>query len=307
MPAWSVAAAASHGQPCASGGVATRPRVLNASGVQGLQDRSKRPHRSPQRKVFEPEEALILKLRCERKLGIKQLAHELRREHGLRLAPDTVRQVLAQHGESRLKRPRLKRQGTKRYARPAPGDRAQMGSCKIAPGLYQLTAIDDCARFQVLGLYPRRGAASTLDFLDRVAAQMPFPIQRIQTDRGGEFFAYEVQERLRERRIKYRPVKPRSPHLNGKVERAQRTALEGFWPTVSLKAPDLGARLEAWRTFYNTTRPHGRLVIAHQVPASRGSPRRAPRLRPFRPPTIRARGSSGARTPATAESIPARV
>jgi transposase InsO family protein len=234
-------------------------RRYQAEGEAGLKGHSKRPHRSPQRKVFAREEALILELRRERKLGIKQLAHELHREHGLRLAPDTVRKVLVRHGESQLKRPRLKRKGTKRYTRPVPGDRVQMDSCKIAPGLYQFTAIDDCTRFQVLGLYPRRDAASTLDFLDRVAAGMPFPVQRIQTDRGGEFFAYEVQERLRERKIKYRPTKPRSPHLNGKVERAQRTALEEFWPTVNLKTPDLPAQLAAWASFYNSCRPHSSL------------------------------------------------
>lgn len=32
--------------------------------------------------------------------------------------------------------------------------------------------------------------------------RMPFPIQRIQTDRGLEFFAYEVQERLKKYGIK---------------------------------------------------------------------------------------------------------
>jgi hypothetical protein len=49
-------------------------------------------------------------------------------------------------------------------------DRVQMDTCQIKPGLYQYTAIDDCSRFQVLGLYPRRTAANTLAFLDRVAA-----------------------------------------------------------------------------------------------------------------------------------------
>jgi hypothetical protein len=34
---------------------------------------------------------------------------------------------------------------------------------------------------------------------------MPFPVQRVQTDRGGEFFAHEVQGELRERRIEFRP------------------------------------------------------------------------------------------------------
>ena len=35
---------------------------------------------------------------------------------------------------------------------------------------------------------------------------MPLSIQRIQTDRGREFFAYRVQERLREWSIKFRPI-----------------------------------------------------------------------------------------------------
>ena len=110
----------------------------------------------------------------------------------------------------------------------------QLDVCKIAPGLYQYTAIDDCSRFQVLGLYPRRTAANTLAFLEQVLEEMPFPVQRIQTDRGQEFFAYKVQEQLQAWRIKFRPIRPRSPHLNGKVERAQRTALEEFWATVDL-------------------------------------------------------------------------
>jgi hypothetical protein len=35
--------------------------------------------------------------------------------------------------------------------------------------------------------------------------------------------------------IKFRPLKPASPHLNGKVERSQRADLEEFYPTVDLR------------------------------------------------------------------------
>jgi transposase InsO family protein len=234
-------------------------RRYRADGVIGLETRSHRPHRSPNRKIFAEQEELILRLRRERQLGIKRLRNELARRHGLKLALDTIPKVLLRHGENRLKRPRLKRKGTRRYSRPVPGDRVQMDTCKIRPGLYQYTAIDDCSRWQVLGLYPRRTAANTRDFLKRVLEAMPFPVQRVQTDRGQEFFAYEVQDRLREGRIKFRPNRPRAPHLNGKVERVQRTALEEFWPTVDLNDPGLAARLEEWRTFYNHHRPHGAL------------------------------------------------
>jgi len=62
---------------------------------------------------------------------------------------------------------------------------------------------------------------------------MPFRIQRIQTDRGSEFFAEAVQRRLMTERIKFRPIPPRSPHLNGKVERSQLTDRNEFWLTMS--------------------------------------------------------------------------
>jgi transposase InsO family protein len=234
-------------------------RRYQAEGEAGLATRSHRPHTSPDRKVFADEEALILRLRRERRLGIEMLRDELARRHGLRLALDTIHKVLVRHGENRLKRPKLRRKGTRRYSRPVPGDRVQMDTCKIRPGLYQYTAIDDCSRWQVLGLYPRRTAANTRDFLKHVMAEMPFPVQRVQTDRGQEFFAYEVQDDLREQHIKFRPNRPRAPHLNGKVERVQRTALEEFWPTVDPRGPDLAARLEDWRTFYNHHRPHSAL------------------------------------------------
>jgi hypothetical protein len=41
----------------------------------------------------------------------------------------------------------------KRYSRPVPGDRVQMDTMKVARGVYQYTAIDDCLRFRVLGVY----------------------------------------------------------------------------------------------------------------------------------------------------------
>ena len=86
-----------------------------------------------------------------------------------------------------------------------PGDRVQIDVCKIAPAVYQYTAIDDCSRYRVLAVYPRRTAANTLDFLERLIEEMPFPIQRIQSDRGLEFFAEKVQQRLMDWAIKSAP------------------------------------------------------------------------------------------------------
>jgi transposase InsO family protein len=231
-------------------------RRYQEDGEAGLSGVSRRPHRFASQKVFEGEETLILDLRRNRQLGIKQLRNELIRQHGLALSVDTIHRVLARHNEQVLKRPRRWKKGTKRYARPVPGDRVQMDVCKICPGTYQYTAIDDCSRFKVLGTYPRQTAANTLLFLERLIEEMPFPIQRIQTDRGGEFFAEKVQQTLMDWAIKFRPIPPRSPHLNGKVERTQRADLEESWSTVDPKAQDIVERLAEWQHHWNWNRPH---------------------------------------------------
>jgi len=88
---------------------------------------------------------------------------------------------------------------------------------------------------------------------------MPFPIQIIQTDRGREFFAYSYQELLMKWGIKFRPIKPRSPHLNGKVERSQRTDLEEFYAIEDLDNPNLKEKLQEWQHYWNWDRPHSAL------------------------------------------------
>ena len=130
---------------------------------------------------------------------------------------------------------------------------------KIANNLYQYTAIDDCTRYKALALYTRRTAVNTLDFLDQVIERIPFPIQRIQTDRGQEFFAYAVQEYLQKQKIKFRPIKPLSPHLNGKVERTQRTDLDEFYSSVDPKDSELQSKLIVWEEYYNKQRAHSSL------------------------------------------------
>ena len=69
--------------------------------------------------------------------------------------------------------------------------------------------------------------------------EMPFPIQRVLSDRDRKFGCGGPGLAGQAPGIMYRPVKTRSPQLNGKVERPQRTDLEEFYPTVDLSASDL--------------------------------------------------------------------
>ncbi len=192
-------------------------------------------------------------------MGARRLQSELRRNHGIRLSLATIHEVFEGHDVPPLQRSLPNRKTVARYSRPIPGDRIQMDTCKIAPGVYQYTAVDDCSRCRVLAVYSRRTAANTLDFLDRVIEEMPFPIQRIQTDRGREFFTEKVQRRLMDLHIKFHPNKPRSPHLNGKVERSQKTDLHEFWAAVDIASPNLDELLDQWQHYYNWDRPHGAL------------------------------------------------
>jgi transposase InsO family protein len=132
-----------------------------------------------------------------------------------------------------------------------------MDVCKITKDLYQYTAIDDCTRCKIIEIYPTKTAANTVDFIGKLVDQIFFPIQRIQTDRGQEFFAYEVQDYFRKLKIKFRPIKPASPHLNGKVERTQRTDLDEFYSSTNPNNDsELHQKLKSWQNYYNKERPH---------------------------------------------------
>ena len=53
-------------------------------------------------------------------------------------------------------------------------------------------------------------------------------------------------------------IKPRSPQLNGKVERSHRTDQQEFYQLLMYTDDvDLNKKLAAWEDFYNLHRPHG--------------------------------------------------
>ena len=185
-------------------------RRYQEAGLAGLESQSRRPHNSPAAKVGPHEEGLILDLRHTRNLGARRIQSELRRQNDLSLGLATIHKVLQKHQVKPVRKYRRKKDFI-RYERPIPGDRVQMDTCKIGKGLIQYTAVDDCTRYRVLRLYNRRTAGNTLDFIDCVVEEMPFPVQRFQTDRGREFFAEKVQKRLMEYGIKFRPNTGFSP------------------------------------------------------------------------------------------------
>ena len=92
----------------------------------------------------------------------------------------------------------------------------------------------------------------------------------------------QVQDKLMEYGIKFRQIKPGSPHLNGKVERTQCTDLDEFYSTVDIGDPDLPNLLSQWQFHYNWLRSHSSLngrapiqvVTDSQINPSMGGGRR---------------------------------
>ena len=105
-----------------------------------------------------------------------------------------------------------------------------MSAWTIPPGHWykHFSARDVISRWDVLGVYSRATAATARDFLDAVIERMPGPVRAIQVDGGSEFKA-EFEEACREKGLRLFVLPPRSPKLNGCVERAQRTHKEEFY------------------------------------------------------------------------------
>jgi transposase InsO family protein len=232
----------------------------NQEGKSGLSDKSRRPKNLANQKVDLHLEEEILTIRKKRNWGPQRISTFLLRKKGIELSPMTIWRVLSKHNVKPVLK-RRKKSDYKRYNKSIPGERVQMDVTKLRPKAYQFTAIDDCTRLKVIRIYPNKRADSAVEFLGEVLDSFPFPVQRVQTDWGTEFFNFKFQEELHEHFIKFRPIKPKSPHLNGKVERTQQTDKSEFWRLLDLTDLSLDLKLLAmeWETFYNHKRPHSSL------------------------------------------------
>jgi transposase InsO family protein len=111
--------------------------------------------------------------------------------------------------------------------KPQPGDRLQLDVkfleriAGTGKRLYQFTAIDDCTRIRVLKIYDSCNQASAIRFVNEVIKRLPFRVLVIQTDNGAEFQS-RFHWHLESLDIRHVYIRPRTPHLNGKVERSHR-------------------------------------------------------------------------------------
>lgn len=142
-----------------------------------------------------------------------------------------------------------------------PGDLVQLDTLDIRPlpgrVLKQFTAYDVISRWTIADLHNRATARTARDALQAVLDRMPFHVNAIQIDGGSEFMG-EFETACKELGLHLFVLPPRSPKLNGGVERANRTYTEEFWRCHPMRTAihDLVPRLGAWEWHYNTVRPH---------------------------------------------------
>jgi putative transposase len=165
---------------------------------------------------------------------------------------------------SARKRARLRPYGVRKpkgYEVSEPGDLVEIDTLDVRPypGIVRkhLTARDVVSRWDVITAGDRVHSRAAARFIDEVQARMPFSIRAFQVDGGGEFAA-EFERECCKRGIRLFVLPPRSPKLNGHVERAQRTHTEEFYEIQepSIDIPSLNRQLRAWELVYNTIRPH---------------------------------------------------
>jgi putative transposase len=149
----------------------------------------------------------------------------------------------------------------KSYLATQPGDLVEVDTVDLRPlpgvVLKHFTARDTVSRWDVLGVYTRATASIAAQFLDTLVERTPFEIKAIQVDGGSEYKA-EFELACKDRGIPLFVLPPRSPKLNGCVERANRTHREEFYEVYDLDWTATGLRpsLLGWEGIYNTIRPH---------------------------------------------------
>jgi transposase InsO family protein len=255
-------------------------RRYRDEGLEGLRDRSSRPHSCPHQTPARVERRIVA-LRQSRRLGPARLA-------GIVDVPaSTVHRVLVRHGVNRLRwmdRPtgrvirrietsrcgELVHIDVKKLARVPDGGGHRIhgrtgtrnGSMSKRGGGYSHihTAIDAYSRLAYSEFAGRENEVNCVAFLERAVtwfAGHGITIERILTDNGNGYRSKTWATRCAELGIRHSRTKPYHPATNGKVERFNRTLVDE-WAYARLWRSEASRRraLDRFMHRYNHHRHH---------------------------------------------------
>jgi putative transposase len=266
--------------------------------VQGLGDRSHRPHSCPHRVAPEVERRIV-ELRRRRTWGAPKLRLLLEEELGWAPAVSTIHRVLDRHG---LVHHRKKRRVQEKPPRPPfEADRPNAlwtadfkGQFRLRDGslCYPLTVQDAYSRF-LLDCRALTGPRLelTVPCFRRLFRTYGLP-DRIRTDNGQPFASYASLGRLSRLsawwvQLGVRPefIQPGKPSQNGRHERMHRTLKRDatYPPRAHLRAQQHA--FNDFRRVYNEERPHQALDQKRPATLYSPSPRLLATPQPIKYPT----------------------
>jgi len=244
--------------------------------LESLEERSRRPRRLRQPTASAELVEAVRELREANPRWGKDKLAPLLREAGWQVSNSMVGRIMSRLRKQgrlveapRTRIPVRRRSFLRPYAirKPKgydvskPGDLVQVDTLDLRPlpgvVLKHFTARDCVSRWDVLEIASRATAVTASRFLDSLQKRSPFPVRAIQVDGGSEFQA-EFERECQKRGILLFVLPPRSPKLNGRVERAHRTHREEFYEVADLgwTVAEIRPQLQAWERIYNTVRPH---------------------------------------------------
>ena len=278
---WTIEATAERFQVDAKTVRKWRDRFL-AEGVAGLEDRSCRPKRSPNRTRYRHRQR-VLELRREHRWGASHIAHEVG------LASSTVQSILRAGGVGRLDRgDRATATRPVRYQWDLPGQMIHVDVKKLAAirdgggwrahgrgaangqgrhsGVgyrYIHTALDDRTRLAYSEILNNEKADTAAAFLARAVLWFRLrrvTVERVLTDNGACYRSRAWKAACDHASITHKRIRPYRPQTNGKVERFHRILLEEWayvrdWTSETERV----AGYDAFMHFYNQHRSHGAL------------------------------------------------
>lgn len=253
---------------------------LKAFGIKGLIRKSRRPYTTQKLIVDQNTKKIILKIRMENPTyGKAPIRKILERDHSIILSESTVGRTLTRaiklgqieqvvYGKTK-KRSRVFNQHAKRWteeerekAQGQVGKLVQIDHMSVyspfgGQPIKHFTAYDRTTKAVVHEVFSRASSACAARFLEKVLDGMPFPILSIQVDGGSEFMK-DFEKACQEKNIPLFVLPPRSPKLNGGVERCNRTSRHEFYQYYkgSYTVTAIRPALEVYTTHYNTFRPH---------------------------------------------------
>lgn len=121
-----------------------------------------------------------------------------------------------------------------------------------------MSVIDVFTKMALVKRVEALSAVNAVRVLQSFQVVCPYPIRKMQTDNGSEFLA-SFHQYLEERHIPHIFIYPRSPKINGIVERFNRTIQEeciNRSDEIYYDVPAFESQLQKYLNWYNYQRPH---------------------------------------------------